>query len=205
MYTAPALWTEPKRWLAAARGIRKVAGGQREVGFPGTFEGAIGMLVAADQVDVEGFGTLAEQQLDSYHTYMLPADRSPTAEQKVRAGAERAEASQRAALGLPVTGPLPGGAFTRTTMIGFKPVETSPTLVTAYVLSAVTVKAGEMEPEQTVYTVGILAAVWQDGDWRLSAQATKAAMERNSQKPPIAAPGDAAFNTAGWTAIRQAA
>lgn len=204
MYTAPATWTEPKRWLAAPRGIRNVADGSREVGFPRTFEGAIGMMVAASWINVEGLSTLAEQQLDVYNIYLMPADRSPTAEQKVRQGAEQVEAKERAALGLPVTGPLPGGASLRTTMIGFKPIETTPTMVAAHVLTVVTAKGGEMEPEQTVYIVGILAAVWQDGDWRLSGQTIKALVEQRNPMPPIAAPGDAAFNTAGWTAIRQA-
>ncbi|MBV2155074.1 hypothetical protein [Kitasatospora sp. SUK 42] len=202
-YSAPPTWTEPERWLAAPKGSRKAASG-RETGFPATADGAIGMMVAASAISVEGSDTLANQQLVVYSTYMLPADQSPMAEAKVRQGAERADAGIRRALGLPSTGPLPSGAFMRTTMIGFRPIQVTPTQVAAYVLVYVTNKGGEMVPEQTVYTMGILAAVWQDGDWKLSGQATKSAIAQADQKPPIAAPGDAAFNAAGWTAIRQA-
>ncbi|MFF2119328.1 hypothetical protein ACFVXH_18580 [Kitasatospora sp. NPDC058184] len=202
-YSVPPTWTEPERWLAAPRGARKAANG-RETGFPNTTDGAIGMMVAASAMDVEGSGTLAEQQLAVYSAYMAPADQSPTAEAKVRQGAERADAATRRALGLPESGPLPGGAFMRTVMIGVKPIQVTPAQVTAYVLMNVTDKAGETAAEKTVYSVGILGAVWQDGDWKLSGQAIKDAAAQADRKPPIAAPGDAAFNAAGWTAIRQA-
>ncbi|WP_369185364.1 hypothetical protein [Streptomyces sp. Y1] len=202
-YSAPPTWTEPQQWLAAPRGVRKAANG-REIGFPDTTEGAIGMMVAASAIDVEGSTTLADQQLEVYSVYLVPADQSPTAEAKVRQGAERTDAATREALGLPGTGPLPSGASMRSTMIGVKPIRVTPTQVAAYVLMTVIDKGGEMVPAKTVYSMGILAAVWQDGDWKLSGQAIKDSAAQAGQKPAIAAPGDAAFNTAGWTAIRQA-
>ncbi|MFE4514614.1 hypothetical protein ACFRMQ_10555 [Kitasatospora sp. NPDC056783] len=203
MYSVPPTWTEPRRWLAVSRGARKAANG-REIGFPDTADGAIGMMAAASLMDVEGSDTLTNQHLAVYRTYMLPSEQSPTAEAKVRQGAEETDAGTRRALGLPSRGPLPSGAFMRATMIGIKTIQVSPALVTAYVLTVVTDKGGEMVPEQRVYTVGLLGAVWQDGDWKLSGQAVKAGTTQSDQGPAIAAPGDAAFNTAGWTAIRQA-
>ncbi|MET8540254.1 hypothetical protein ABZW03_06310 [Kitasatospora sp. NPDC004799] len=202
-YSVPPTWTEPERWLAASRGARKAANG-RETGFPNTVDGAVGMMVAASAMRVEGSATLADQQLAVYSTYMVPAEQSSTAETKVRQGAERADAATRRALGLPESGPLPGGAFMRTVMIGFKPIQVAPGRVTAYVLMNVTDKGGETAPEKAVYSVGVLGAVWQDGDWKLSGQAVKDSAPQPDRKPPIAAPGDAAFNAAGWTAVRQA-
>ena len=46
----------------------------------------------------------------------------------------------------------------------------------------------------------------EDGDWKLSSAATVRASEQvqGKARPQMAAPGDAAFNSAGWTAIREA-
>ncbi|MEV7028059.1 hypothetical protein [Kitasatospora sp. NPDC093558] len=203
MYSAPSTWTEPARWIAVPRGSRKAVTG-REVGFPNTAEGAIGMMVAASGINVEGTTTLPEQQLAVALTYMAQEDQSSSAQERVQQGAQRTEAAARTSLGLPSSGPLPRGAFMRTTMIAFKPILVTATQVTTYVLMRVTDKAGELQEEQTIYTTGILGAAWLDGDWKLSGQAIKSAAAQAGQKPAIAAPGDAAFNTEGWTAIRQA-
>ncbi|WP_042404490.1 hypothetical protein [Streptacidiphilus carbonis] len=201
--TIPSTWTEPLRWLAMPRGARTVANGD-QVGFPQTADGAVAMLVSASTVNVEGATSTADQQLAIYNTYMDAADKSAASEQQIRDRAAQTEASERSALGLPASGPLPSGAFVRTNVVGFKVIQSSPVQVTAFLLTKVSQKAGETVAEKDDYTVTTVGVVWQGGDWKLSIQASTEASQSQAQVPAIAAPGDAAFNDAGWTAIRQA-
>ncbi|MFF4818409.1 hypothetical protein ACFY2K_27925 [Kitasatospora sp. NPDC001309] len=199
-YSLPTTWTEPQRWLAAPRGTRTV--GSREVGFPHSTDGAIGMLVASSGFDVEGSTTLVDEQLTFYRTYTAASDRTPTREQRIRQGAAKADARARSTMGLPESGPLPAGAWVRTHLVGFKLVQAQPDSVTAHLLLRTAQKAGETRPEAVSYAVGTIGVVWRDGDWKLDP--TGGTSPAPDSVPEIAAPGDPAFNAQGWTAIRQA-
>ncbi len=199
-YSIPATWSEPARWLAAPRGTRTVHG--HEVGFPHTTDGAIGMLLASSTYNVEGATTTVDEQLTTYFTYTAESDRTPTREQRVRQGAAKADAQVRASMGAPESGPLPSGTWVRTHLVGFKIVQARPDSVTAHVLLRTCQKAGETKSESVVYTVGTIAVAWLDEDWKLDV--TGGASASPGPVPEIAAPGDAAFNVQGWTAIRQA-
>ncbi|KJS61959.1 hypothetical protein [Streptomyces rubellomurinus] len=199
-YSAPPSWEEPDRWLAAPRGTRTVGG--REVGFPHTMEGAVGMLVASSAVDIEGATTTVDEHLASYTTYTAVGDQTPAREQRVRQGAAKADARARATMGAPDSGPLPAGAWMRSHLVGFKIVQARPDAVTAHLLLRNGQKAGETARESVFYTVGIVGVVWRDDDWKFDTAG--GASPPAGSVPEIAAPGDAAFNTQGWTAIRQA-
>jgi hypothetical protein len=201
-YTMPSDWTEPTRWAALPRGKRTRHG--REVGFPHTTNGAVGMLAAASATSAEGDHTTADEHLAIFDTYMVSADQTKANRAKVKVGAEREYAQLESSMGLPTSEPLPPGAYVRTSLVGFKVIEASRSTVSAYLLTDVARKAGETAKEQSTYTVGVLAVRWQDGDWRISSTASAAAAQATGDGPAVAAPGDAAFNSAGWVAIRQA-
>ncbi|MEV7595827.1 hypothetical protein AB0O91_00385 [Kitasatospora sp. NPDC089797] len=199
-YSLPATWTEPQRWLAAPRGARTSGG--RATGFPHSTDGAIGMLVASSGFDVEGSRTLVDEQLAFFTTYTAVSDQTPAREQRIRQGAAKADARARATMGLPASGPLPPGAWVRTNLVGFTLIQSQPDAVTAHLLLRTAQKAGETSPEAVSYAVGTIGVVWRDGDWKLDPAG--GASPGPGSAPEIAAPGDAAFNTQGWTAIRQA-
>ncbi|MFE4973351.1 hypothetical protein ACFRAR_14705 [Kitasatospora sp. NPDC056651] len=199
-YSLPATWTEPDHWLAVPRGAGALSG--LEVAFPHTTAGAIGMLVACSGFDVEGSRTLVDEELTFYRTYTAAADRSADREQRIRQGAAKTDARARAAMSLPETGPLPAGAWMRSSMVGFKLVQAEPDAVTAHLLLRNARKSGGSSPESVVYVVGTVGVVWREGDWRLDPSG--GASPAPATVPEIAAPGDAAFNAQGWTAIRQA-
>ncbi|MBV6700305.1 hypothetical protein KV557_24900 [Kitasatospora aureofaciens] len=204
-YSIPANWTEPARWAALPRGSQTAASGNT-TGFPNTTDGAVALLVAATATNMQNQRGMLDEQLAIYNTYLAAADQNPANEAKLREKASQTDAQNRADLGLPASGPLPSGAFVRANVVGFKVIQSSPSEVTAYLLTKVSSKAGEMSPENDSYVVSALGAVWQDTDWKLSVKASSdaVAQTRGQQSPTIAAPGDARFNEAGWTAIRQA-
>lgn len=204
-YSVPPDWTEPARWLALPRGKNTTADGY-QTNFPDTADGAVAMLVAADSMNVEGSQSTVDAQLAVYNTYMASTDKSSANEEKVREAAAQTDGQERGSMGLPTSGPLPSGAFVRTNVVGFKVIQASPGEVTAYLLTRVAEKAGETATEKDSYTSAVVGAVWQGGDWKLSTTASNDALQQTQgqQGPAIAAPGDAAFNSAGWTAIRQA-
>ncbi|MET9206798.1 hypothetical protein ABZW38_16820 [Streptomyces bacillaris] len=204
-YAAPEDWTEPQRWAALPRGERTDERGS-PVGFPQTAEGAVAMMAAANSSVIEGTRTNEDEQLRLYHSYIGKPDQSEAAEERVEQGAiSNGEAIWRS-MGLKPGDPLPAGAYMRTHVVGFQFIKRSPTEVTAWVLSMETQKAGEMEEEKVSYTRTLLGAQWQDGDWKLSVRATRHAQDDTQGKPEpeMVAVGDAAFNSAGWTAIREA-
>lgn len=189
VYSAPDQWTEPN-----------------DVGFPHTTLGAVSMLAALSGADVEGGRTFVDEQVGQYQSYMSRADRSPTNEASMRRAAEKTDASLRSSLGIPASGDMPPGAYVRSHTIGFEVIKAKENEVSVYMLAHVTMKAGALEREKGSYARTVMAAAWEDGDWRLSiAAVTRAAQEvKGKTRPVVAAPGDAAFNDAGWTAIRTA-
>lgn len=106
-------------------------------------------------------------------------------------------------MGLPAGSDLPPGAYVRTTVIGFKIVSQSPEEVSAWLLSRVTMKAGETQAETGSYMRSLVAVRW-EGDWKSSTAAYTRALALDVKRPEIVAPGDAAFNQSAWTAIREA-
>ncbi|MFG2821700.1 hypothetical protein ACGFX4_19995 [Kitasatospora sp. NPDC048365] len=204
-YTIPSTWTEPVRWSALPQGSGKAANG-RPVGFPATTDGAMGMVLAASSIRMSGTRSLTDEHLALYDAYMPRSDRSPDRELKVRQNAAQAEAGYRKSLELPSTGPLPSGVFVQADMVGFRIIKTTPDEVLAYVVTRLSLRPGELKPESLAYQVGALGVSWRDGDWKFSISSAEHLKEQlgNSPLPAIAAPGDAAFNTLGWTAIRQA-
>lgn len=191
-YTVPPDWTEPVRWAALPRGARTDARGH-QVAFPHTPEGAAGMMLAANSTSIDSGHSAIDVQVAIYQSYMSEEDKSPAIESKVR--------TRAAALG-----PFPAGAYVHTTVVGYKIISSSPDQVSAWLLTRSARKEGETQAEQVSYSTAVLAVEWQSGDWKLSTEASQAASDQVPQggQPAIAAPGDVAFNSAGWTAIREA-
>ncbi|MCR8945178.1 hypothetical protein NW249_23970 [Streptomyces sp. OUCMDZ-4982] len=204
-YDAPSDWTEPDRWAALPRGARTDDQGN-EVGFPRTVEGAVAMLVASNSTEFNRERSHVDVQLGVYESYLIPADRTEKNRARIRKGAAENDALLRRTMGLAEGGVLPAGAYSRNQVVAYKVIEASPTEVSAWLLSRATVKTGELEPEQGSYTSTLAAVEWAGGSWWVSAASTENAMRRHGhdERPPIAAPGDAAFNSGGWTAIRAA-
>ncbi|MGW6651246.1 hypothetical protein AMK23_34515 [Streptomyces sp. CB02130] len=204
-YEAPEDWTDPKRWAALPRGERTDERGS-QVGFPQIAEGAVAMMAAANTSAIEGTTTNGDEQLRLYYSYIGKPDQSEAAAERVEQGAITNGKSIWRSLGLKPGAPLPAGAYARTHVIGFQFIKKSPTEVTAWVLGSETLKAGETEEEKVSYTRTLMGAQWQDGDWKLSVEATRHAQDDTQGKPEpeMAAVGDAKFDAAGWTAIREA-
>lgn len=204
-YSAPEDWTEPERWAALPRGSRIDDGGN-QVGFPQSTEGAVAMLAAASSTSVEGDRSTVDEQLGVFNSYMAKADRTDTNAEKVELQAMETDKKLRRDMGIDPGSNLPSGAYVRNHVIGFKVIQKSPDEVSVWLLSRVTSKAGETEKEKGSYTRTLAAAEWEGGDWKMSSASTlRASRQAQSQpRPEMAAPGDAAFNSAGWTAIREA-
>jgi hypothetical protein len=204
-YSVPDDWTEPERWAALPRGKRTDANGN-DVGFPHSTEGAVSMLAAANSTDVGGSRTTIDEQLGIYHSYMVKADRSPQNAEKIELNAMQTDKDLRRRMGVEAGSALPSGAYVRNHVVGFKVIKESPDEVSVWLLARVTVKAGETKQESGSYTRTLAAAQWEAGDWKLSSAATVRASQQTQgqSKPTMVAPGDAAFNDAGWAAIREA-
>ncbi|MEW1926419.1 hypothetical protein [Streptomyces sp. NPDC088360] len=204
-YEPPAEWDEPGQWASLPRGERRDKHGN-EVGFPHTPEGAVAQMLAANSTSASRGRSMAEEQMGVYDSYVSAADKSAANRKKVQAGAVAAEEGMRKQLGIAADGQMPPGSYARTHPIGFQIIKQSKNEVSAYALSRVTLKAGETEKEQGSYSRQLMAARWEKGDWKLSTEATISATQQTKGQaaPQIAAPGDAAFTKAGWTAIREA-
>ncbi|WP_329453623.1 hypothetical protein OG894_44685 (plasmid) [Streptomyces sp. NBC_01724] len=204
-YGAPSEWTEPKRWAVLPRNQRVDTHGNK-VDWPQSTDGAEAMLVAANSTAVEGDRTSVDVQLGIYESYISQTDHSEVNAEKIELAAIQTDKQLRTKMGLAAGSDLPAGAYVRSQVIGFKVIEESPGEVSAWLLARATTKSGEMDKEKGSYTRSLGAAVWEDGDWKLSTAATRTALQQVSgqERPPIAAPGDEAFNTGGWTAIREA-
>ncbi|MFF3208390.1 hypothetical protein [Streptomyces sp. NPDC002962] len=202
-YSAPEDWVEPERWVSLPRGQRTNGDGL-QLGFPHTTEGAVAQLVAANTTDVEGSTSVTDVQTERYDAYMSAADRSDANRKKVEEAAAKVDAQLRQKLGLPASGDMPSGAYVRSTVVGYQVVKESTDEVGVYLLARAIEKAGETAPEQDSYTRTLMAARWEGGDWKMSVAAITEVASQAQDKPAIAAPGDPAFNDAGWTAIREA-
>ncbi|MEU1312619.1 hypothetical protein ABZ419_27520 [Streptomyces cinnamoneus] len=203
-YAPPGEWTTPDRWANLPRGQRTDRG--KNVGFPHSTEGAVAMMATLNATKAEGSHSMVDEQMDLFDTYMAKADRTESNKAKVRANAQNTDAGLRRSLEIPAEGAMPPGAYVRTYVIGYKTIKISADEVSVYLLSRFTSKAGETGKESSSYTRNVLAAQWEDGDWKLSTAATERAAQeiQGKEQPAIVAPGDAEFNSAGWTAIRAA-
>lgn len=204
-YAAPDDWSEPERWAALPRGKRTDDRGS-EVGFPHTTEGAAGMTAAANTTVVEGERTNVDEQRRIYHSYVGAADQSADSAEKIELQALQTDKALARQMGVSPGQPLPAGAYVRNTVIGYKVVKQSPNEVSLWLLARVVQKTGETAKESSSYTRTLSGVQWVDGDWKMTAVATARAYQeaQGQAEPPMAAPGDAAFNAAGWTAIREA-
>lgn len=205
-YGAPEEWTEPERWSSLPSG-RERDEQDNEVGFPHTLNGAVAAVAAANSTDARGAQSLVDEQVDLYLSYMVTSDQTSANAKKVKDAAVRTEGKLRSSLGIEGgSGRMPAGSYVRNHVIGYKIIHKSKDEVSAWLLTRVTAKAGEMSKEKASYTRTISAVEWQDGDWKLSAASTvrAAGKAQGEKRPQTAAPGDADFNSAGWTAIREA-
>lgn len=204
-YEAPKDWTEPERWVALPQGQRTDARGS-EVGFPHTVEGAVAMMVAGNTTVIEGERTTADEQLRLLRSYFGKGDQSEANAEKVRLTARQADKMLARKAGVSPGQPLPPGAYMRTHVVGYQLIQASPDEVSAWVLARVTQKNGEMAKESGSYTRTLVAAQWEGTDWKVTSAALGRALQATNGKsrPQMAAPGDSAFNKAGWTAIREA-
>lgn len=164
------------------------------------------MMAAANMTAIEGATTNDDEQLRLYYSYIGRPDQSEAAAERVEQGAITNGKSIWRSMGLKPGAPCRLGAYMRTHVVGFQFIKKSPDEVTAWVLGMETQKAGETQEEKVSYTRTLLGAQWQDGDWKLAVEATRHAQDDTQGKPEpeMVAVGDAAFNSAGWTAIREA-
>ncbi|MFE9222357.1 hypothetical protein ACFYN3_39410 [Streptomyces lavendulae] len=203
-YEPPRAWTDPERWATLPRGARSDAHG-KDIGFPQTLEGALGMLVASSSTLVQPGHTNKAEQLALYESYFSAADRSTRLRDGLELAGGESDAQLRKEWGLPAGSELPQGSYVRARVIAYKVITHSPTEVGVWLLTRVTTKASETEAERGSYTRSLAAVRWEQ-DWKLSVaayeQTSRAAQEQD--EPAIVAPGDPAFSPAGWTAIREA-
>ncbi|MEU7260609.1 hypothetical protein AB0B21_33085 [Streptomyces rimosus] len=204
-YRAPEDWSEPQRWAALPRGQR-IDGHGSPVGFPQTTEGAVAMMAAANTTTVEGTKTNADEQLRIYRSYIGPADQSAQNAEQIELQAVQSDKALARQMGVSPGQPLPSGAYVRSTVVGYKVIKKADAEVGVWLLSRVVQKTGETAKESSSYSRTLAGAQWLDGDWKLTAAATQRAQQdaQAQAQPPMVAPGDAAFNAAGWTAIREA-
>ncbi|QHC33888.1 hypothetical protein [Streptomyces sp. HF10] len=204
-YAPPADWTEPDRWAALPRGERSDSRGS-QVGFPKSADGAVAMMAAANAIDIEGTRSTEDEQLRIYHSYIARADQAEQNAEQIELGAIQSDKDLARQMGVTPGQPLPEGAYMRSTVVGFKIIKQSDGEVSAWLLSRVVQKNGEMAKESGSYTRTLAGAQWEGGDWKLSAAATARAQQdvQGEARPAMVAPGDPSFNSAGWSAIRQA-
>lgn len=204
-YAPPDDWTEPNAWAALPRGERTDDRGS-QVGFPQSTEGAVAMMVAANTSALEGETSNVDEQLRIYHSYVGEDDQSAENAEQIELAAIQSDKAVAKQMGISPGEPLPSGAYVRSTVVGYKVIKESPTEVSAWLLSRVVQKNGEMDKEQGSYTRTLVGAQWAGGDWKLTGDATARAQQdvQGETQPAMAAPGDPQFNEAGWTAIRQA-
>lgn len=204
-YAPPDDWTEPQSWAALPRGKRTDDRGS-QVGFPQSTEGAVAMMVAANTTVIDSERTSVDEQLRIYRSYIGEADQSAENAEQIELAAIQTDKALAKQVGVSPGQPLPSGAYVRSTVVGYKVITQSDTEVSAWLLSRVVQKNGETQKEKGSYTRTLVGAHWEDGDWKVTGDATARAQRevQGQPQPPMAAPGDPRFNEAGWTAIRQA-
>lgn len=204
-YTQPEDWTEPERWAALPRGKRTDGRGS-EVGFAHTTEGAVAMLAAANTTSVEADKSNVDEQLRIYNSYVSKLDQSSDNAEQIELQAQQTDKTLHKDMSVSASQPLPSGAYVRSNVVGYKVIKESADEVSVWLLSRVVQKNGETAKETGSYTRVVNGALWEGGDWKLSGTATQRALTAAQEEgqPQMVAPGDAAFNSAGWTAIRAA-
>ncbi|MGJ5798109.1 hypothetical protein ACSCB1_02945 [Streptomyces europaeiscabiei] len=75
--------------------------------------------------------------------------------------------------------PMPYGAYVRSCVVGFQVIGESEDEVSAWVLARVTMKAEVSAKESASYPRSPVAALWEDGDWRLSVLRANAPCSRS--------------------------
>ncbi|MEV0889120.1 hypothetical protein ACIOHB_36615 [Streptomyces microflavus] len=191
--------------MALPRGQRTDDYGS-EVGFPHTTEGAVAAMAAGHTKTVQDSTSHVDEQLRLYYSYIARADQSEDVAERVELRAMDDGKVIAREMGLKPGAPLPPGAYVRSHIIGFKIIGQSENEVSGWLLSRVTQKAGKMNAEKSNHVRLLVGARWEGGDWKVSLLATRHALDATDgqPKPRIVVPGDAAFNAAGWTAIREA-
>ncbi|MFF4648042.1 hypothetical protein [Streptomyces sp. NPDC001389] len=204
-YTVPKDWSDPQRWASLPRGARTDERGSA-VGFPHTFEGAVAMAATLNKTAVGDGKTSVDEQMRIYTSYVYKPDQSGANADAVRQNALETDKQLAQEMGGPGSKTLPAGAYVRTSVIGFKVLTKSDDEVCVWVLSRGVQRNGETTKESAGYSRRVVAAQWVDGDWKMTAAASARARQavQGKSEPTIAAPGDQAFNEAGWTAIREA-
>ncbi|GHI98176.1 hypothetical protein TPA0906_00420 [Streptomyces olivaceus] len=204
-YAPPEDWTEPTSWSALPRGERTDERGSA-VGYPQSTEGAVAMMAAANTTVIDAETSNVDEQLRIYQSYIGTADQSSQNAEQIELAAIQSDKALAKQVGVGAGQPLPPGAYVRSTVVGYQVIKTSDTEVSAWLLARVVQKNGEMEKEKGSYTRTLAGAQWEGGDWKLTADATARAQQdvQGTAQPAMAAPGDAEFNQAGWTAVRQA-
>lgn len=198
-------WSEPERWAALPRGQRTDDRGSK-VGFPHTAEGAVAMAVTANSTVMEGDRSAVDEQLRIYHSYVGASDQTKEDAEAIEREALETDETLARQMGVSVGQPLPAGAYVRSTVVGYKIVKQSANEVSLWVLSRVVQKNGETAKESGSYARVLNGVQWVDGDWKMTAVATARGYKdsQEQEEPPMVGPGEAAFNQAGWTAIREA-
>ncbi|MFF7081803.1 hypothetical protein [Streptomyces lavendulae] len=204
-YTVPKDWTEPQRWAALPRGTRTDERGN-PVGFPHTSEGAVAMIVASSKMTIAGDASYASERLRIFDAYYGKGDRTAKNAETVKAGGAELDKSLAKVMGVQEGQHLPSGAYVRVHVIGFKVIKKSDDEVSAWVLTRASQKTGEMAKESNAIATTLVGAQWQDGDWKQTVDATYRGLDdsKTTAEPTAVAPGDEAFNEAGWTALREA-
>ncbi|MBD0844258.1 hypothetical protein [Streptomyces sp. TRM68416] len=202
-YAPPEQWTEPDSWAALPRGKRTDDHGS-PVGFPKSTEGAVAMMAAANTVRIGPERDAVDEQVRLYRSYVAEADQSDEAAETVELRAVQTDKQLHKSLGVPVGEPLPAGAYMRATVVGYKVIAESGDRVSVWLLTRTVQKGGETVKESGSYTRTLSGAAWTGGDWKLSGPAVAEGQQKAGEEPEMAAPGDEAFNRAGWTAIREA-
>ncbi|MFD4371093.1 hypothetical protein [Streptomyces sp. NPDC058486] len=204
-YDVPEDWTEPERWTALPRGERVDEQGN-QIGFPHTREGAVALLAATNNHSAEGEHSLGDEKNRLFHAYVSPEDQTAENLRKLAEMTRKTDERTARRMGVEAGQPLPAGAYIRTVTIGYKIYVASDDEVVAWVLARTVEKTGETEQESSAYIRGILAARWENDDWKMSGAVSRRFVPEATSRPgpKIAAPGDAAFNREGWTAIRAA-
>ncbi|WP_424217700.1 hypothetical protein ACN20G_36665 (plasmid) [Streptomyces sp. BI20] len=204
-YSRPREWTEPQRWTALPPGSR-TDDHKNPVGFPRTTEGAVASMLPPNSSRIEGTRSARVEQREHFESYMEKAYRTPENLRKTEEQAAALDRDLAKEMGVAQGSPLPPGAYVHATVVGYKIIKQSDTEVSAWLLSRVVQKNGELEQEVASYRLTISGARWESDDWKIglmtTAEATQAVEGR--AEPPIVAVGDKAFNDGGWTAIRSA-
>ncbi|MFF1560935.1 hypothetical protein [Streptomyces sp. NPDC058279] len=164
------------------------------------------MMALSCKTTVGDGRTNVDEQLRVYHSYLAKSQQTPELTAQFREQAAVLDKSMAEEMAGPGHKTLPAGAYLRTTVIGFKVIKKTDDEVSVWMLTRGAHKNNATAKEEITSTSTASAAQWIDGDWKLTREAGKRAnADTEDQKAPdIAIPGDEAFNTIGWTAIRSA-